>query len=490
MAALQNAAIEVGFYVPEGNSTVPMVPSAIVPGHDPAAGDLSLTGLFQGTSETLNPSTSITLPEVTSQGHLSDICPGVPLPPAMASQQLMPSLTASESTAVQVSTSELLLSAISPAGSRSPTQLSASVNQSNDPAACEEPLTYPSQHSPPSGDVSEQPSTLATEPVSQSNDAPVPKLLRQISSSESSPHQPSLKSEPLKNNSPVLEASSSFFTESSSVAPQPLPPISESKPQNNDDMVSGSPWLWRGGAAAELSEYQPVPIGEKSKADLSLSRKPILSISARPSQPPRRSTPIITDTNHGLPIVIYDTDEEFKEEIDESKTKMAAFCDDSRLREPEDSHKHNLRKRVRAREVTDDQWIRPQYERKLLRKLRLAFYQHEYKWMCVRELPEAIAVATVDAHNEFVKEFGKVCRETEVVSVKDTRTLRNSFMGVSNGLLTMVHRGTDRDAIVELGALIDEIQDYAMTLASIYAFRSGGDDPGDDTYRPSKKRRV
>jgi hypothetical protein len=44
--------------------------------------------------------------------------------------------------------------------------------------------------------------------------------------------------------------------------------------------------------------------------------------------------------------------------------------------------------------------------------------------------------------------------------------------------------------ILEVGALVDEMQNYACTLASIHAFRAGDDDSDDDTYCPHKKRRV
>lgn len=110
--------------------------------------------------------------------------------------------------------------------------------------------------------------------------------------------------------------------------------------------------------------------------------------------------------------------------------------------------------------------------------------------MCVRELPEVIGLATMEAHDAFVQDFGEVCRANEAVFFKDAQALRISFSAVSEYLLSIVHRGKDRDVILEVGALVDEMQNYACTLASIHAFRAGGDDSDDDTYCPHKKRRL
>ena len=35
--------------------------------------------------------------------------------------------------------------------------------------------------------------------------------------------------------------------------------------------------------------------------------------------------------------------------------------------------------------------------------------------MCVREIPEAIGLATMEAHDAFVQDFGEVCRANEAV---------------------------------------------------------------------------
>ncbi|KAF1358860.1 hypothetical protein EJ07DRAFT_179011 [Lizonia empirigonia] len=320
-----------------------------------------------------------------------------------------------------------------------------------------------------------------------------------IRSGSPRPLQQSTKPRTLSDVSPVPEISHASPEEHGAAAMLSLLPTPVSEPQSSDNAVSGSPWLWHGGAAAELAGYQPDSTDETSKAESSTSRQPTAFTGERSRKSQTKSPPLITDTNHGIPIVIYDTDEEInketKEEINEeingeikeAKTDVTAFRKTSQLRLPKESRKRNLRKRARNQGATHGLSVQPQYEKDLLRKLRSAFYQHECQWMCVRELPEAVELATIEAHNEFVQDFGEVCRTNEAVFFKDARTLRTSFNAVSDCLLPLVHRGKDRDMIKKLGALVDEMQDHAYTLASIYA---GGDDSDDDTYSPYKKRRL
>ncbi|KAF3034211.1 hypothetical protein E8E11_003702 [Didymella keratinophila] len=425
----------------------------------------------------------------------------------------MPSPICPAFTQVQDSPLDHPSSQITSSGPHSPTPLSASIAQANDPAAFAESLTASGQSTPPEYE-SGQPSMPTTESVIRSHDSSA-SCTRQTFTSVDSPASPrplqqSPKPRTLSDVSPVPEVSHAPSEENGAAVMQSLLPTPISEPQSSDNAVSGSAWLWRGGAAAELAGHQPSSKDETSKAESSTSRQPTKFTSEQTKKSRTRSPLLITDTNRGIPIVIYDTDDDINEvanedineetkekiknkinrETEEAKTDVTALYETSRLREPKESRKRSLRKRVRGQGSTHECWVRPQYERSLLSRLRSAFYKHEHKWMCVRELPEAVGLAIIEAHNEFVQDFGEVCRANEAVFFKDVRALRTSFSAVSDRLLPMVHRGKDRDIILELGVLVDKMQDYACTLASIYAFRAGGDDSDDDTYCPHKKRRL
>lgn len=109
--------------------------------------------------------------------------------------------------------------------------------------------------------------------------------------------------------------------------------------------------------------------------------------------------------------------------------------------------------------------------------------------MHVQELPEAIEDAKVQLHNTNVQEFGRICRNNKAISVEDTRTLRESHIDLADHLLTVLSCTKDKDIIKKLGRLVDKVQDHAMTLLSIHAYRSG-DNTKDKTYHPLKKRKL
>lgn len=482
IAACQSALIEFPCPSPEVTSAVPTVPFPAISGMDPHASGFSSERIFQDIPEPLRHVTSTTLPVTTPQCHCLESSLGTSLPPMMASQQTMPTPIYSAPTEVQPSTLGHPQSQITSSSPHSPTLLSTLIAQANDSAGFAESITASGQSSPLEDNL-EQSSMQVTEYVTQSND-PCPQ--QTFSSVDSPTSPPPHQQSPTPRTSPVLEEPPKSSRESSATTAQPLLPTAKSEAQSNDSGVSGSALLWHGGAAAELSKYKPTSTDENSKTEASTSQQSTPFTGEQTRDSCTGSTPLITDTNHGFPIVIYDTDEEIMEEI---KAKTALYKT-SRLREPQRSPQRNLRKRVKGQAATEGQWVRPQYEGKLLRRLKSAFYQNEYSWMCVREFPEAVGVTTVEAHDRFVQEFGEVCRANKAVSFEDARTLRTSFSAVSDHLLSVVQRGEDRDVIQGLGALMDEMHDHAFTIASIHAFRAGGDDSDDDTYRPSKKRRL
>jgi hypothetical protein len=516
IASFQSVLLEIPCPSLEVTGSVPTVPFPAVSNSkvDSLTSRVSLERILQEIPETLWQVIPTTIPATTSERRCSE-SPRVLSLSTMTSQQIMPSPIYSTSTEAQVSILDHSSSQITSSGPHSPTPLSKSIAQANDPAPFAELLTANEQIIPPEDDFG-QPWMPITESVIRSNDCSAPCTPRIPVDSPASPRllQQSPKPRTLSKVSPVPEALHTSSEENGAAATHLLSPTPISKPQGHDHAVSGSAWLWRGGAAAELSGYQPTSTAETSKAGASTSRQPTPFTGEQPRESRRRSIPLIMDTNDGIPIVIYDTDEEIEEEIkeeikeetkertkeetkeeidekiEEAKTDVTALYETLGLRGPKESRKRNLRKRVRDQGAMDDQWVRPQHERKLWSWLRSAFYKHEYTWMCVRELPQAIGVAMIEAHDEFVQDFGQVCRANKVVSVEDTRTLRTSFSAVSDHLLPMVHRGEDKEPIEEVGTLVDEIHDHAFTLASIYAFRAGGDDSDDDTYSPFKKRRF
>lgn len=446
---LQDTAVDVGSLAPGAESTIPVVPLAVLPEIDPAT--VSVPWIFSRVTPNAPP-------VVTSQDFPGETCLAVPQQPTMASWQTTPSPVDPAPSEAQTSVSKLPLLGRTPDHLHSPMQVPGPVSQTQDSTGSEESLTLTPQGSSLEGDP-RQPSLPATISVSQASDPAVPEA-PQTSSSGSSPP-----------------------------APQPPVPTSISDPQSNDFTGYKSPWLRCDGAVAELCECRPLSTGEKSKADASQSRQSTPSTGTHRRETRRISDPIITDTNRGLPIVIDDTDDEIKGEADAEMTNFTALRNNSRLREPQGSHKRNLRKRARAQGVTNDQWALPRYERELLCKLNLAFYKHEFGWMRVRNLPGAMEDPVVEKHNELVQDIGQIACDTASVTVEKTRNLRDSYIDVSDRLLTKVDQEADKSAIAELQILVDEIQDHAINLVSVQTYLSGGDDECDKTYRPSKKRR-
>ncbi|UPX14876.1 uncharacterized protein EKO05_0005347 [Ascochyta rabiei] len=197
-------------------------------------------------------------------------------------------------------------------------------------------------------------------------------------------------------------------------------------------------------------------------------------------------TSIITDINHGLPIIIDDTDDETTEPEGKPGTKSLVYTAQG---SDSSSCRRNFRKRPRAVQEGEIHWAQPEYKKKLLHDLRSAFYQHESLWIQVRELPEAIGDAKVKEHDALVQGFGKTCRDCEAVSIEDTCMLRESYIDLMNHLLTVMSRAKDMGMIKKLGKYVDDIREHAMIVSSIYEYQAGEDDSRDGTYRPSKKRR-
>lgn len=198
--------------------------------------------------------------------------------------------------------------------------------------------------------------------------------------------------------------------------------------------------------------------------------------------------PIITDTNHGLPIVIDDTDDEMRG--DDAGSRTNGFTPTSQGCKSNRPHGRNIRKRARAEQTGVVHWAQPEHEKVILGSLRSAFYRHESHWIHVRELSDLVGDARVKEHDILVQEFGKICRDARAVSIEDARILRQSHIDLSSHLLAILRRPEDKEVIEELGNVVDEIQDNAMTLSSIDAYRTRDSDVQDGTYRPSKKQRT
>ncbi|KAF1363091.1 hypothetical protein EJ07DRAFT_152608 [Lizonia empirigonia] len=300
----------------------------------------------------------------------------------------------------------------------------------------------------------------------------------------------------------VLVMPSSQSTSSESTSPVPQPPISTSEitSQSNDPAApkmlpasiaktcySSQPQLLLMSRIEEIFDYQPVSAHGGKVPCATCARRSAPLVGALRNANRRESIPVITD--HRLPIVIDDTDEETKDEdVLETRAAATAQCGNPKDGKPNESHERSLRKRVTAQHVKD-RWDQPEYEEKLLRELRLAFYHHESCWMHIRELPEATSDAKVQLHDTNVQKFAQICRVNEAVSVEETQTLRKSCIDVIDHLLTVLSCGEDKDAVEELRRFVDEMQDHAMILSSIYAYRSD-DDTQDEDYQPSKKRRL
>jgi hypothetical protein len=239
--------------------------------------------------------------------------------------------------------------------------------------------------------------------------------------------------------------------------------------------------------------YDYRPIHEDGGDSESCSRRQILTAGVCQTTIREASDSIITDTNHGLPIIIDDTDDEIPENKAKPRVNGLARttirCSESQSSEPNPSRRCITRKRARTEHRGEVQWARPEYEKCVLSDLRSAFYRHESLWVNVRELPEAVEDAKVKQHDILVQEFGKTCRETEAVLIEDTLTLRQSYIDLKGHLFTVLGSVEDRSMVEELGRFVDEIQDHVTTLSSIYACRVGDSDTRDKTYRPSKKRR-
>ncbi|KAF3032313.1 hypothetical protein E8E12_000562 [Didymella heteroderae] len=271
----------------------------------------------------------------------------------------MPSPICPASKQGQVSLLDCPSSQIASSGTHSPTPLSASIVQANDPGALAESLTAIGQSLPPEDEpgLSSMP---ITESVIRSNDSPASCTRQTFTSVESPasprPSQQSPKPKISSDVSPAPEVSHTPSEENDTAATQPLLPTPVSEAHSSENVIAGSAWLWRGGAAAELCGYQPSSTDETSKAESSTSRQPTPFNGEQPRKSQTRSPPLITDTNRGIPIVIYDTDEEInevaneeiKKDIEEAKTEVAALHEASRLREPKESRKRSLRKRVRG----------------------------------------------------------------------------------------------------------------------------------------------
>lgn len=168
----------------------------------------------------------------------------------------------------------------------------------------------------------------------------------------------------------------STSSESTFPAPQRSISISEVALQSNDSVqtsCNSQPQLLLMSRIEEIFEYQPVSAHKENKLGANRAgRQPSLAGALQ------NANPIITDTNYGVHIVSDDTDEEtIDEDVSAAKAAPTAQCGKPKGSKPDGSHERSLRKRVRAEQVTNISWVQPEYEEKLLHKLRSAFYQHE-----------------------------------------------------------------------------------------------------------------
>lgn len=140
----------------------------------------------------------------------------------------------------------------------------------------------------------------------------------------------------------------------------------------------------------------------------------------------------------------------------EAKANSIAQCGKSRRSEPEGSHRRNPGKRFRTKQVQNVQWA-------------------------ISRAPRSNGDIKVQLHDTRRQEFGQICQNIEVVSADDTRALRESYNHLTNRHITVFGCTEDKGMIEELGRFVFAIQDHAMTLSNLYAYRSSNGDACDET---------